>query len=227
MKWTGEISGIADPKQNPVAFVMGTDAVDHNRHVTARFDRADARYGISSVVQPTDGGSVRLQPTQPPGGYVVNQEVELYAAQAGYVFSHWVGDLGGKDNPSSIVVSENLAITAIFNPTVTIYCSPSEGGSVVLQPESSDGYMAGAIVTISAKSARGYRFIAWEGDAAGSNRLTTITVDRAKTITARFEAQSASRWWLWVVIGIVGLFGVLVLLRLAYARMNRGAWDEP
>jgi uncharacterized repeat protein (TIGR02543 family) len=81
-------------------------------------------------------------------------------------------------------------------------------------------------VTITADPAKGYRFVGWEGDLLGSAKSVTITVDEAKTITARFAEQSTSRWWLWAVIGLAGLLGVLLLVRLVYARMNRGAWDD-
>jgi len=52
-------------------------------------------------------------------------------------------------------------------------------------------------------------------------------VDDAKTITARFEEKSESRWWLWVIVGVAGLLGVLLLVRLVYARMSRAALEEP
>jgi hypothetical protein len=127
-----------------------------------------------------------------------------------------------------VLVSENKSFTAIFNPMVATYCSPSEGGSVALEPaQSSNGYDAGTDVTVRATAAKGYRFLSWEGDASGSDRSVTITVDEPKTIRARFVGQSPSRWWLWVIISLIALLGALILLRLAYARVNRGALDEP
>jgi len=158
----------------------------------------------------------------------VNQSVSVRAvAQTGYVFSHWTGDIAGLKNPSSIVLNEDKSFTAYFNPTVSVHPSPTEGGSVLLQTESSTGYPAGTQVTITARAEKGYRFVSWEGDASGSDRSITITVDAPKTITARFAEQSPSRWWLWALLGLVGLFGVLIFLRLVYLRMNREAPNEP
>jgi hypothetical protein len=197
------------------------------RTITANFALSDLRCTLTASSVPVGGGSVRLQPTQSGDGYLVNQNVSVFAAaQTGYVFSRWMGALAGSENPRTLHASENKSIIAIFNPTITVYCSPSEGGSVALEPESSNGYAAGTEVTISAKANKGYRFVSWEG-VSGSDRSIRATVDAPKTITARFVEQSTSRWWLWVILGLVGLFGVLVISRLVYARMNRGFLDEP
>jgi trimeric autotransporter adhesin len=224
-RWSGSVAGIADLGQAIVSFKMGDDSP---RVVTANFTPSDVQCSVIASPQPDDAGSVRFQPAQPSGGYSVNQSISVSAvAQTGYIFSRWTGDLAGSENPRTLLVSENKSITAIFNPVVTTYCSPSEGGSVALEPaQSSDGYDAGTDVTIRATAAKGYRFVSWGGDASGSDRSITMKVDTPKTITARFVEQSHTRVWLWVILGVVGLFGVLFLLRLVYTRMNRAALDE-
>jgi uncharacterized repeat protein (TIGR02543 family) len=226
--WSGQTQGIAGLHQNPVSFLMG-DRTDDNRVITANFTPSDLRYSVTAIVEPSGGGSVRFQSAQTSDGYAVNQSISVLAvAQTGYVFSRWMGDLAGSENPRTILVSEDKSITAIFNPTVTVYCSPSEAGSVALEPaQSINGYAAGTEALISARAKKGYRFVSWEGDESSSDRSITITVDAPKTITARFVEQSQSRWWLWVILGSVGLCCALVLLRVVNARMNRGVEDEP
>lgn len=171
---------------------------------------------------------MEVWPTQPVDGYPVNQSISVLAvARRGYVFIGW-GDLVGTENSRTVLVSDNKVITAIFNPTVTIYRSPSEGGTVALQPvQSSKGYAAGTQVIMTAEPAKGYRFVSWEGDMSTSANPITVTVDAPKTVTARFVEESHSRWWLWVILGVGGVFGALILLRLVYARMSRRALDEP
>jgi len=225
--WSGQTEGIADLHQNPVTFLMG-DRNDNDRVMTANFVPSDLQYIVTVTCEPGSGGSVRLSPEQPPVGYPVSQNVSVVAVPGdGYVFSRWVGDLAGGENPRTILVGEDKSFTAVFNASVTVYCIPSEGGSYVVAPASSSGYAAGTEVTITAKPAKGYRFVAWEGDLLGSAKSITITVDEAKTTTARFAEQSTSRWWLWVILGLGGLLGALVLIRLLYARMNSGYPDEP
>jgi uncharacterized repeat protein (TIGR02543 family) len=222
--WTGTVAGIADIGQTIVTFRMGDDSP---RTVTANFVPSEAHCSVIAISQPNGAGSVRFQPAQPSGGYSVNQSVSvLSVAQTGYVFFRWMGDLAGSENPRTLLVGEDKSIIAIFNPTVTVYCSPSEGGAVALEPQSSNGYSAGAEVTVSAKATKGYRFVAWEGDVSGSDRSITISVDAPKTITARFAEQSSSRWWLWVILALSGLFGALIIMRLVYTRMNNRALDE-
>jgi hypothetical protein len=205
------------------------DLWDNEQDITANFIPSDLRCAVTAIPQPSAGGSVEVWPTQPVDGYPVNQSISVLAVtQTGYVFRRWMGDLAGSVNPRIVLVSENKSFTAIFNPMVATYCSPSEGGSVALEPaQSSNGYDAGTDVTVRATAAKGYRFLSWEGDASGSDRSVTITVDEPKTIRARFVGQSPSRWWLWVIISLIALLGALILLRLAYARVNRGALDEP
>ena len=226
--WTGDINSISDPAQNPVTFVMGHQP-DYNRQITANFTQSDIRYTVIAEPEPNGAGLVRFQPIQPAGGYPINQSISLYAVpQTGYVFSHWVGDLAGDQNPGSILLTSDKAITAVFNPTITVYCSPSEGGAVTLEPsQTGNGYVAGTEVTINATPAKGYRFVSWEGDASESKQSIRVSADEAKTLTARFAEKAASRWWLWVTVAIVGLFGALILVRLVYARMNRSWADKP
>ena len=224
--WTGHTEGITDLHQNPVVFIMG-DRTDNNRVITANFAPSDLHYTVTASSEPTGGGSVDFLVSQPTEGYVVNETISVFAnAQTGYVFGRWTGDLAGTDNPRTILVSENKSIIAIFNPTVTIYCSPTEGGSITLEPEPSSGYATGTEVTVSAKAAKGYRFDSWEGDLSGSKKSVTVAVNAPLTITARFT-QQPSRWWLWVIVGLAGLFGALILVRVVHAKMNRGVLDEP
>jgi uncharacterized repeat protein (TIGR02543 family) len=224
--WTGQTEGITDLSQNPVTFAMG-DRPDNNRVITANFVQSDIRCGVTATSEPGDGGSVLLYPAQPQAGYPVNQSVSVSAeAQTGYIFSRWAGDLAGSENPRTILVNKDKSFSAIFNLTVTGYCSPSEGGSILVEPESSKGYPAGTDVTITARANKGYRFVSWEGDAVGSDGSITVTVDSPKVITARFAEQTPSRWWMWAILGFAALCGALVLGRLVYARTNRAASDE-
>lgn len=222
-KWSGDVDASLAGNTN-ISILM-----DKDRHIIASFAESDVRYSVTAKVDPSGSGSVVLQPDQPSSGYQVNESVTVRAVeQTGYVFRRWMGSLAGNENPRIVLVSEDKSFTAFFNPMVTTYCSPSEGGSVALEPaQFSNGYDAGTDVTIRARAAKGYRFLSWEGDASGSDRSITITVDEPKTIAARFVGQSPSRWWLWVIISLIGLIGALILLRLAYARVNRGALDEP
>ena len=223
-RWMGDVAGITDVTQSIVSVVM-----DNSRAITANFSSPYVHYSVTATSEPSNGGSVRLQPAQPSGGYAANQEIAMSAVpQTGYIFSHWNGDPTDAENPKTLLLGDNMVITATFNPTVTICIDLSDTGSVALEPaQPPDGYVAGTEVTISATPAKDYRLASWGGSVSGSGSSITVTVDEPKTIIANFVKQSSSRWWLWMVLGLGGLFGALVLVRLVYVRMNRQALDEP
>jgi hypothetical protein len=223
--WSGHTEGIVELHQNPVGFLMGDrPPEDNTRIITANFAQSDLHYTVTASSEPSNGGTVQLPPRPGSEGYQVNQSISVFArAHPGYVFAWWSGDLGGKENPRTLLINDNKSITAVFNPTVSVYCTPSEGGSIALTPsQPSGGYSVGTQVTVTATPAKGFRFTTWGGDASGSGNPITVTVDVGKTLSARFaeEQESTSRWWLWVILGVGGLLGVLLILRLAYARAN-------
>lgn len=65
---------------------------------------------LTASVQPEGTGAV-----QGAGGYLLNHSATLRAtAASGYRFSHWSGDLTGTKNPTTLVMTGDLAVTAHF-----------------------------------------------------------------------------------------------------------------
>lgn len=221
--WGGDTAGMVSVRENPASFVIG-DRPDNDRVMTASFLPSDLRCAVSLNSYPSTGGAVTCQPSQPSGGFLINENITITAiAQAGYVFNRWDGDLTGSENPKSIVMSDNMIIGAFFYPTVTVECSPAEGGTAAIDPPSSNGYQAGTEVTIVATAAEGYEFSGWEGDASGSESTVTMAVNSPRAMTARFEQKhSPSRWWLWTLLAMAGLAGVFGVGVLASSRMRKG-----
>jgi hypothetical protein len=79
---------------------------------------------------------------------------------------------------------------------LTVTASPSNGGSVTRSPDQTH-YPYGSNVTLTANPASGYVFVRWEGDVAGSENPTTITMNWGKFAKAVFS----STHWLNVFIG--------------------------
>jgi hypothetical protein len=197
--------------------------MDAPKTVTATFIRSDVRYNIAVEVATAAFGTVSLNPLPPDGGYLINQPITLTASPADtrYIFSRWEGDLTGNTNPASIVANASKTITAVFNATMTLNSDPVDTGTVILDPaQSADGYAAGTAVVLKATAAKGYRFDHWSGDLTGSNSPATITMDSAKEITANFVKKAPFPWW-WIVIGIVLLFPVFIIMRVAYVVVTR------
>ncbi len=220
--WGGDTAGMTGVKENPASFVVG-DRPDNDRVMTASFVRSDLRCAVSLNSYPSSGGTVTCQPTQPPGGFVINENITVTAvSQSGYVFNRWDGGLAGTENPESLLMSDNKLIGAFFYPTLTAECSPSQAGTVAIDPPSAGGYQAGTQVTLVATPAEGFRFLAWEGDASGTEAALTVTMNGPRTITARFEMEhSSSHWWLWVLLALAGLLGASAIGLLA-SRIRNG-----
>lgn len=223
VSWSGHTEGLTSLGESPASLIMG-DREDNDCIITATFAPSGLRCTVNSYSTPAGGGSVVLQPAPPADGYPINQTVTVSAsAETGYIFARWSEDLGGTENPRTILVTDNKWISAVFNPTITANCSPSEGGSLEMKPQSSGGYAAGTEVVITASAAEGYRFSEWTGDASGSDESITVAADSPKTITAVFVVQSPSRHWGWAALGIAAAVAALTVVALVFLRARRAA----
>ena len=99
--WTGNLSG----STNPASITM-----NGNKSVTAHFTQN--QYTLTVTV---DGsGSVTKSPNQ--ATYTYGQVVTLTAVPGtGWAFSSWTGDLTGSQNPKTITMNGNKAVTAHFS----------------------------------------------------------------------------------------------------------------
>ena len=70
--------------------------------------------------------------------------------------------------------------------TLSITCSPSNGGTVTKSPDQAQ-YAPGTAVTLTANPASGYQFTRWEGDVAGTTNPSSVTMNADKTVTAVFS----------------------------------------
>jgi len=186
VNWTGDVGGMADVGQATVSVVM-----DANRTITANFVPATTTYTVTIGTAP--GGSITLQPAQ--SDYLVNENVSVSAIpNARYTFDRWTGDLSGTSPTVTMHIKGNKAISAIFNPTLTIQRLPVDGGAAEASPAlTSHGYPVGTVVTLTARAFYGYLFDGWMGDVAGipnvGQATVTVTMDAPRTLIANFMAS--------------------------------------
>ena len=88
------------------------------------------QYTLSVTV--IGGGSV-----SPDGGeYLEGSTLQLRATpDAGWDFARWEGDLTGSDNPASVVMDRDRAVTAVFveGPSIYTLTVNVEGNGTVIQ----------------------------------------------------------------------------------------------
>jgi uncharacterized repeat protein (TIGR02543 family) len=98
--WTGNLSG----STNPTSITM-----TGNKSVTAHFTANQYTLTITT----TGSGSVTKNPNQ--ATYTFGTVVILTAVPGtGWAFSTWTGDLTGNQNPKTITMNGNKAVTAVF-----------------------------------------------------------------------------------------------------------------
>ena len=97
--WMGDASGTT----NPV-----TVTVTKNMNITATFAQS---FTVTTSADPTAGGSVTLNP--PGASYAPGTQVTVTAAaNSGYSFTNWSGDLSGSNPTETITVNGKMTIVA-------------------------------------------------------------------------------------------------------------------
>jgi len=182
-------------QQNPISVTMDCD-----REGTLHFC-------LSQHALNFDGthGSIQLDGAVYPLPWSIScicgSTVTLAAVpDAGYRFARWSGDITGDQNPITILVDSEKAITVQFAsipgwPSLSI---SADGSGAVLV----DGVEhplpcsvpcdEGDAVTLQATPDEGHVFAYWSGGLSGSANPTTITMDDEKHVSAHFDITSCT-----------------------------------
>ncbi|ADU31926.1 InlB B-repeat-containing protein [Evansella cellulosilytica] len=79
--------------------------------------------------------------------------------------------------------------------TFSLTISTASGGKIN-GAQSGSSHKKGDKVTLTAQPNEGWKFIRWEGDASGSSRTVTVTMDKDKTVRAIFEEDKPKQFTL-------------------------------
>lgn len=174
--WSGSISG----NENPKSVVIQGDM-----SVTAQFILRT--YPLTLTVE--GEGAVSENVISTKTDYSSGTVVELIAQpQDHWMFDHWEGDISGNTNPVQITISSAKTVKAVFVKkmyylTVEVQGSGAVDESVI---ETKGSYQEGTVVELTAKPSNHWIFDHWEGDLAGKDNPTRITVSSAKKVKAVF-----------------------------------------
>src|SRR5437773_5038 len=174
--WSGDATG----STNPLGVTM-----DAAKSVTATL--AINTYALD--VTTAGSGTVAKSPDH--ASYDHGSSVELTATPAvGYHFVGWSGDARGSHNPLSVTMDAAKNITATFAiNTYALDVTTAGSGTVAKSPDHAS-YDHGSSVELTATPATGYHFVGWSGDATGSTKPLSVTMDAAKSITATFAINT-------------------------------------
>jgi hypothetical protein len=168
------------------------DAGGTNRSITVDLNRnkaVQAVFGTALNTVAQGPGSVVLQPDRPFNPFGAN--VRLTAVpQAGYQFMLWGNAASGSTNPLDFVVrSATQTVAALFLPlsanqvTLTVL---ERGQGQVLRDPGLNVYANGQTVSLTATPDPAFAFMAWSGDATGTQNPLTVTLNGNKSVTALF-----------------------------------------
>jgi len=144
------------------------------------------QYELSTSVLPVDGGSI-----SPLSGLYKEGETATITAtpSSEYLFTGWSD--GGTVNPLTVIMNAKKTIIANFEKRkYPLSISIVGDGTVkeeIGQNKSANNYSSGTFVKLSAVSNKGSEFVGWSGDYSGLDSTYTLTVDKAKALTATFK----------------------------------------
>src|SRR6185503_14389400 len=116
----------------------------------------------------------------PPGAIIDAGTVVTLTAAAnpGFQFIGWRGDLGGSANPESIAITRDTNVTAIFQPLFVLHAFVRSGdGSIIVSPEQ-PAYPAGQPISLTASPLPGWKFDGWHGEIETDQNPLIISLDR-------------------------------------------------
>jgi Bacterial Ig-like domain (group 3)/Divergent InlB B-repeat domain len=75
---------------------------------------------LATSVAPEGSGAISVNPSSGDGYYAAGESLLISAFEnPGYAFSNWSGDVSGKANPTSLIMSAPKSVTANFNAITT------------------------------------------------------------------------------------------------------------
>ena len=185
---------------------LGTDAVasfrlrdDAEVKKAVDFDRREDAHAPTLVVETIDectlavttygAGQVTLSP---PGGiYAVGTVVTLTAVpDLGWQLDRWGGALAGAENPQTVTMAANTAVSAKFVPLVPLAIHVYGQGSLSLDPPGGT-YPLGSVVHLTPTPAAGWSFAGWGLDLSGATNPASLTMDAARTVSATFTTSAS------------------------------------
>jgi hypothetical protein len=176
-RWEGDLAGTLNPQ--PVT-------LDSSKQIAALFVEKNGSDEVNLNLTVEGNGTVILDP--PGGVYARGSLVKVRAAaDAGWQFSHWSGDLTSAFTVDSLIVDTDKQITAHFEllPSYKVVFWIVGSGSIQLDPPGGS-YPAGTRVIVTAVPAAGWQFKNWDGSLKGSRNPDTLVIAADEAVMAVF-----------------------------------------
>lgn len=177
-QWDGDYTGTTQTT---------TITMDKDMTIAALFSAREYPLNISIEGEGSVGERVIQQKND---GYEAGTLVELTAvADEGWIFREWQGDLTGTENPATITIDGEAAVSAVFerkNYALTITVEGEGTVSEEVLPAKTTDYPYQTTVQLTATAADGWEFSHWSGNLTGNQNPAQIMIVDATEITAVF-----------------------------------------
>ena len=175
--WSG--TGPTDPSSSTTTIEMSQD-----RNITAVFEQNS--YMVSTSVLPVNNAEI-----SGAGSYLHGSTATLSvtAISPGFIFKSWTGDATGSDNPITIMVNEDVNITANLEQiSLELNVTAGPGGTVT----GGGQILYGSLSAIVATPSNGYSFVGWTGEGVTETSApsTTVNMTQARSVIANFTLQN-------------------------------------
>lgn len=150
--------------------------------------------GYQLNINDNNQGDISLTPSSDV--YIKGTTVGITATgKTGYQFVNWTGDVNSNNPNITVTMNTDMNLTANFKAVAvnsyTLSTNVVGNGNITLNPAGGI-YPEGSIVNITANNAIGGYFENWSGDATGTIKTKSITVNENKSVTANFRTTAVS-----------------------------------
>ena len=146
------------------------------------------QYELKTNCVPSEGGAI--EPLS--GMFNEGSEIEVTAVPAeNYVFKYWGGCVSGSENPTSVFMTQNRSVTAVFEKMTFRLTIDVQGDGYVMQSiivnKSTSDYPIGSNIQLTAVPGEDWDFDRWEGDYVGTENPIVMAMTDPKSVTAFFK----------------------------------------
>lgn len=146
------------------------------------------QFKLSTEVNPPEGGTVSPN----TGTFDEGEEVTFTATPADeYVFKNWSDDASGDENPMTVVMTDDMFVTANFEKRSYPLTIEIQGEGTVKEEivpgKSTTDYPSGTAVQLTAIPEDEWEFVRWEGDHSGTENPLLVTVTESIDLKVVFQ----------------------------------------
>jgi Divergent InlB B-repeat domain/Pectinesterase len=157
----------------------------------------DSHYDPAEPIERMIEVKLRPQITSTAGGTVIKEpttdtmsfgtvSVLTAVPDNGFIFEGWTGDSSSRENPLSVVITNNTRIQAVFNPRWMLTLTNTVGGSVISEPSPST-VTNGSVVVVTALPDSGYGFRGWQGTMISTDNPLDFVLNTNISLIANFD----------------------------------------